>query len=193
MQISGIGGLEAFKVSVETETENKKCHIMIGSCCNWMIASVLGVLMMVWMANVHNIQNSWKKNDICFNFYAHDFNPGTDPVNGCDSTFYDIGFAYSEFGSDVLFNNEAEAQDLIEQIEADGCDNTCIKQGCRWSIIYQFCGWTMLLVSINSILAFVGTWQHHVRALSGCCGTLLCCVNFAAIITTGVFRFNSVG
>lgn len=92
-----------------------------------------------------------------------------------------------------MFTDIDEANTLIEDILEDGCDNDCIKMGCRWSIIYKFCGMTILLVAINQGLMMVGTRFHFFRAISNCCGSILCCINFAAIITTAVFRFNTIG
>ena len=65
--------------------------------------------------------------------------------------------------------------------------------GCRWSTIYIFCGITMLLIACNAVLQLLGTWNYHARAVSSCCASLLTCLNIAAIVTTAVFRFNTVG
>ena len=51
----------------------------------------------------------------------------------------------------------------------------------------------MLLLAANSALMILGAWSFHARGLAGCCGSLCCCLNFAAIITTGVFRYNNWG
>lgn len=69
----------------------------------------------------------------------------------------------------------------------------CVERGCRWSTIYYFCAVTMLLLAANSCVQFAGTWWHKLRALGACLASLLCCVNLAAIVTTGVFRFNYMG
>lgn len=50
-----------------------------------------------------------------------------------------------------------------------------------------------MLVAGNAGLQLIGVWSYHLRALSACCGSCLNCVVFAAIITTGVFRFNNMG
>ena len=39
----------------------------------------------------------------------------------------------------------------------------------------------------------LGAFVFHARALASCCLCLLSCVNLAAIITTGVFRFRTMG
>ena len=51
----------------------------------------------------------------------------------------------------------------------------------------------MLMIACNAIVQLVGTWNYHARAISTCCASVLSCLNIAAIITTAVFRFNTVG
>ena len=51
----------------------------------------------------------------------------------------------------------------------------------------------MLLIALNALIQLVGTWHYQSRALSSCCASLLTCLNIAAIVTTAVFRFNTVG
>ena len=67
------------------------------------------------------------------------------------------------------------------------------KDGCRWSIIYTLNGITLLLLAVNGILQMMGAMMLVARILGGCCCCLLSCTNFAAIIVTGVFRFNWIG
>lgn len=66
-------------------------------------------------------------------------------------------------------------------------------KGCRWSKIYLLNGVTKLIIAFNCILSIIGIWSFPIRALASCCGTLICCLTTAAIITTGVFRFNTWG
>ena len=114
-------------------------------------------------------------------------------------TYYYNGAALS-YGDNVN-----DATDLVNDI-ADACDVTtsiaslryaqivaCDTMGNRFSIIYALCGTTMLLLAANSALMILGAWSFHARGLAGCCGSLCCCLNFAAIITTGVFRYNNWG
>ena len=65
--------------------------------------------------------------------------------------------------------------------------------GCRWSTIYILCGLTMLLIAVNAVVQLVGTVNYYARAISSCCASCLTCLNIAAIITTAVFRFNTIG
>ena len=124
-----------------------------------------------------------------------DFDGSSDTIDGCDANIYDTGFAYPmEYETtDDLWSDPDEAANLIAEIEEDGCDRDCIKNGCRWSVVYSLCGVTLILIAVNSALNFIGTWMYAFRALSNCCGLLLCLVNFSAIIVTAVFRFNTLG
>ena len=102
------------------------------------------------------------------------------------------------------FTDEDSAADLIKDID-DECDKyddstpeyfKCYSndwKGCNWSTVYILNGITGLLIAMNMIFAMVGTKMYQFRVISSCCGTLLCCLSTAAIITTGVFRFNTRG
>lgn len=79
---------------METESKEKKCSIMVGSCLNWVVATVIASLFLAWASNAHQIQKAFKKDDTCVSFTMHDFKDSTDPVNSCDAIFYDVGFEY---------------------------------------------------------------------------------------------------
>jgi len=51
----------------------------------------------------------------------------------------------------------------------------------------------MALYAVFDLIMCVGTWQLHLRAFGGCCLCIIGCVNIAAIIVSGVFRFNQMG
>lgn len=51
----------------------------------------------------------------------------------------------------------------------------------------------MFFLAANAGLMILGSWNFNARGLAACCGGICCCLNFGAIITTGVFRFNSWG
>ena len=72
-------------------------------------------------------------------------------------------------------------------------DDDEVYDGCRWSIIYILCGITLLLIAVNALLQLLGTWNHKARAVSSCFASVLTCLNLCAIVTTGVFRFNTIG
>ena len=72
-------------------------------------------------------------------------------------------------------------------------DMSCWNQGNRWSIIYKLNAITLFLLAANAGIMILGAWSFHARGLSACCASLLCCLNFGALVTTGVFRFNTFG
>ena len=51
----------------------------------------------------------------------------------------------------------------------------------------------MLGLATANVLQAIGAFQYHSRMIGVCFGCLLGCLNFAAIVTTGVFRFNTMG
>ena len=69
----------------------------------------------------------------------------------------------------------------------------CVAEGNRWSILFALNTATLFLLVVNAGLTIGGAFNFHARGLAACCATLCCCLNLGAIITTGVFRFNSVG
>ena len=60
-------------------------------------------------------------------------------------------------------------------------------------MIYSFCGVTFLLLALTYIIVLVGVWNLKARVCGFCYLCCLWCVNLAAIITTAVFRFNTMG
>ena len=94
------------------------------------------------------------------------------------------------YSSDDLEDAKKYAKDIAENC---GDDTDCLKTGNRFSKIYAFSGVTMILLALNSIGMLFGSCSYHVRGLTTICGALFSILNFAAIITAGVFRFNSWG
>jgi hypothetical protein len=119
----------------------------------------------------------------------------------CDVNYYDVlpGIYFATALSDsnyrsVLWSDWTQAVEIQTEIaEACGDDVSCYTVGNRWSVIYALCGVTMMLLAANSGLMILGAWSFHARGLAACCGSLCCCLNLAAIITTGVFRYNNLG
>ena len=72
-------------------------------------------------------------------------------------------------------------------------ENSCWDDGNRWSIVYTLGAITMLLLAVNSVILILGAWSFHMRSLSACCASLCTCLNLGAIVTIGVFRFNTFG
>ena len=126
-----------------------------------------------------------------------------------DYNAYDVGALVTYYATptstsaaDVLKQNsmwtdwssaETYGTAIEEACGASEFTDSCYTDGNNWSVIYSLCGVTMCLLALNSAMMILGAWSFHARGLASCCGSLCCCLNFAAIITTGVFRFNNQG
>ena len=103
------------------------------------------------------------------------------------------------FSSDNLDEASELFNDLLDQcgstpvLNMPDWSQECWQDGNRWSVIYSLCGVTILLLAANSALMFFGAWSFHARGLAACCGSLCCCLNLAAIILTGIFRYRTFG
>ena len=104
-----------------------------------------------------------------------------------DDKYYDNMFKNGPWGD----NNEQAAEytaDIAENWSADK-----ISEGSRFSIIFAFCGITFIMLAAANLCLTIGTYSLHARMTGICCGCCLGCLNFAALITTAVFRFNTMG
>ena len=174
---------ETLQASMKHESQCKKCCIAIGSIVHLLFAGCVGLVYCLWWRNVNQIQ-SWAMENCT----------GSE----CDDppTLYDIGpLTYFADGSSN-FSDYTQATiyyaDLTSECGSDATDS-CWTNGNRWSVVYALCGITMLLLAVNSALMILGAWSFHARGLAACCGSLCCCLNLSAIITTGVFRYNTWG
>ena len=184
MQVSGMSA-ETIQASMKHESQCKKLCIAISSAIHLVFAGVVGIIWALWWRNVNELQNAAEtvNPDIAYNVY--DAAPFTlwklTPVNKQATGWTDYSSA-SEYGAAI----EEECGSYILN-----STDSCYLDGNNWSVIYAFCAVTMLLLAVNSGLMIIGAWSFHARGLASCCGSLCCCLNLAAIVTTGVFRFNN--
>ena len=143
-------------------------------------AGIVGIIFAAWWGNQNKVEN----------------------VYDGDGNFYDALPGYYYYHSDEYRNqyygsNLDEATGYINDIVEDcgelDITDSCWNQGNRFSVVYAFAATTMILLAVNSALMIAGAWVVSARLCASCCGCLCCCLNFASIITTGVFRFNSWG
>ena len=198
MQINGMSA-ESLQASMAHETQCKKCCIAIGSIVHLVFAGVIGLIYALWWANANSLQSH-------YNYICVEAGGSEDECDTNQATLYVVGpllYFIASFDSQKLQNelwtDWSQALDYavqIEQecgvIETEDVDN-CWLDGNRWSKIFALCGVTMILLAANSGLMILGAWSFHARGLAACCGSLCCCLNLAAIITTGVFRYNTWG
>lgn len=104
-----------------------------------------------------------------------------------DGKAYDLIFVDGPWKDEDL----DEYQKLFKEINR--WDNDKKAKGSRFELIYKFCGITFLALAFSFMCMAIGSYVLYARVLGLCTGCLFSCVNFAAIITTGVFRFNAAG
>ena len=139
-----------------------------------------------WLAKSKKIKTITRYTDLIEQVSSD--NCSEDSDNFFNSRFY-LSPLTSANWSDVT-----EATTLKTNIADDcGTDSDCYTDGCRWSVIFAFCGISLAMMACNNCILLAGAWNFHTRAFGACCASLLCCVNFSAIITTGVFRYNNWG
>ena len=162
------------------ESKCKKCFITIGAAIHLLFALIIGCMFAVWLGNAYEIQDEWQDSVNC-------------DMEDCDVIFYDhLPQLYfpAQYSPDDLEDARKYMQEIVDDC---GVDQDCYKPGNRFSLIYALSGTTMLLLALNSCFMLCGTCSYWVRSLTAGCGGLCSCLNFAAIITTGVFRYNSWG
>ena len=194
------------KMAMELETPARKIQMLVfGLVC---VAS-MGTIGGFYTSGFINTDNTMElSKEYCTNLKALDPTAEcTDDQNPYDVTYFFTGYGLlggKPFGS---FTDQSAADDLIKSALSDcgknvpttvisrgAALNTCYPEGSRWSIVWKLNGITCLMMAATYLLVFViGAYNFHSRALGGCLGCCIGCVNFAALITTGVFRYNTLG
>ena len=89
------------------------------------------------------------------------------------------------------FSDDEAAAAYIEDIADNYSWN--YENGSRFTDIYTICGITFILLAATNLVLVAGAWNLYARLTGLCFGCCLGCVNFAALITTAVCRFNTMG
>ena len=91
----------------------------------------------------------------------------------------------------ATYRDEEKAAKYLKEIA--GWDDDKQRKGSRFSIIYSLCGFTFGLLALSNFCLILGAWSLYARII-GLCGACWCgCANIAALVTTGVFRYNTMG
>ena len=77
--------------------------------------------------------------------------------------------------------------------DLDGIDEDTAMKGCRWTVLFALNAYSLIIIAVNSAIMAIGAYNFKARALGMSCGICLICLNLACIITTAVFRFNTMG
>ena len=67
------------------------------------------------------------------------------------------------------------------------------KKGSRFTVVFAFCGVILLIMAFWELCLCAGSVIYAARACGLFCVCCFNCFLLAAIITTGVFRFNTAG
>ena len=101
------------------------------------------------------------------------------------------GKIYDNFVLTGPWSDNDQALELMYDL--NGWSRSELSKGSRFSVVYGLCGFTLLLISIAYLLLAVGARKYDARVTGLVCLCCLECVNFAALITTACFRFNTMG
>lgn len=117
-----------------------------------------------------------------------------------NSTFYDWAFLtkVNQKNFSAYFSDETEFKQTTHMlnlciIDPVDSDPNCLLRGTRWSYVFPLFGWTMLLFVFQGILLTVGVWYFPTRVIALTLQPFLWCLNLGVVVTTAVFRFNSMG
>ena len=145
---------------------------------------ILAALWGTWMVKAAQLDG--KLTDLCY--FDMELEDDCSEINFYDVNFLDYPTKYSDM---------KEAVNLMDDLGYSCDDVECIvdyyKDGCRWSTIYVFFFTITLLFTFNSAVLISGAYHARFRMIGNCCFGIINCLNLAAIIVTGVFRFNTMG
>ena len=189
MQVSG--QMEVVKTMMEAESPARKLSYMIQGIVWTILFATMGGIYLSYMVNA----NKW--NDL-FDLKACEASTqmkawialiNSDGGNVSCEDFkdrvYDLMFWAGPWDDEDQLNEYG--QDL------EDWDAGKVALGSRFSVVYAFCGITFIMIATANLCISIGAYNLQARMLGGCCGCCFGCINFAALITTAVFRFNTMG
>ncbi len=106
--------------------------------------------------------------------------------------WYDIAFyaGMDPRGGKAWTDSEQAAKYILELQDQD--EDTLMK-GTRWTVLYSLNAFSTIFICINTAILGIGAYQLKARILGMACCPLIGCLQIACIITTAVFRFNTMG
>ena len=164
--------------------------IAAGFCVQFLIWISLVICWGVWMVNANNIDSQFT------NKCNMNKSVVTSNLPSCDVSIYDIAWIDGPYPSDTsedLFKDAEDYCDFSTSSSTVDRNNDCLEKGIRWSVAYKFCFTICLIYMFASLILIAGAWNYHSRVFGGCTFCCAQCLNLAAIITVGVFRFNALG
>jgi len=104
-------------------------------------------------------------------------------VNTMMRAHYDINYG-------APWSNPELAMGIQKDLELVCTTNMCKMEGCRWSHVFGANAIILTLVIINMILLCIGTRRVFARIASAVCAMAICCMQFATLIATGIYRLR---
>ena len=175
-----MNGLERAQVAMDAESKGRKAYLAVQAIIFLAFFATAGSLYALRYRNINHLNKALCDTDLF---------DGTETPLMClitNDNIYNIGFFLEEKWSD-----ESKAEEYLKDL--DSYDQGRLKYGCKWSMVFGFAGINFLLLAFNAVTLTCGVWGFKARILGFCCSCLLGCVNVAAIVTTAVFRFNTIG
>ena len=107
-----------------------------------------------------------------------------------NTTLYDSYFSFRDgpFEDWVAEDDAGHFTYLLSQ-----CDLKCQTIGNRWSKIYTLCAISAIGFVVQALVLALGVFIYPSRLVGLMCQTMCCCFNLGTLLTTAVFRFNTMG
>lgn len=106
--------------------------------------------------------------------------------------WYDVAwFTMSAMSSDEAWTDADQAEKYI--LELQDQDEETLMKGTRWTVLYSLNAFSCIFICINTAILGIGAYQLKARILGMACCPFIGCLQISCIITTAVFRFNTMG
>ena len=178
---------------MEIESKPRKIWLAIQSVVQMVFYSAAAVIYFLLLANANKI------NELYCDGNSTRLNPDNENQNLAGAcAISDSGNAYDQiplFCKNYLDidDNKQYVYDLLASIQNLENSDKAKQIGTNFTLIYLFCGMTFILLAVTQLILLASIWNLYARivgVISSCIFTML---NFAAIVTTGVFRFSDYG
>ena len=190
MQVSG--QMEVVKTMMDAETPARKLSYMIQGIIWTILFATMGGIYLSYMVNANKWNDTFDVDHCEDSAEAAQFIAQIKALGGdlsckdLDDRVYDLMFWAGPF--DISAQEQADYMSDLKDWDVDK-----IALGSRFSVVYAFCGITFIMIATANLCISIGAYNLQARMLGGCCGCCFGCINFAALITTAVFRFNTMG
>lgn len=95
--------------------------------------------------------------------------------------------------SNIEASCEEECKENKNAEKQGRCLADCRSEGTNWSTLFMVHGVTLLLMSLAFVLISIGSHVFYARVAGVCLNWWMGCAHIAAIIMTGIYRFDDRG